>query len=164
MGLRNENERKIGPNWRRRSLSIFCRADSQCRESVNRITSEPPPVVGRNKTDSAGNLGQIAKESNAMPAHDARNGPINQGLPGLVLLRPVVTRHVSGECLLQNFLFRVFGPKLAFPLGHYRRGDAVANHIGRRARHVEEVINPEQQQQSCLRDIELGQGRRNHHQ
>ena len=26
--LRNENERKIGPNWRRRSLSIFCRADS----------------------------------------------------------------------------------------------------------------------------------------
>ena len=51
-----------------------------------------------------------------------------------------------------------------FPLRHDRGGDAVADHVGGRAAHVEEVIDAEQQQQAGLGNAELRQRRGDHDQ
>src|SRR5579859_5630550 len=44
--------------------------------------------------------------------------------------------------------------QLTLPLRHHRGGDAIAQHIGRRAAHVEEVVDAEHQQQAGFGNVE----------
>src|SRR6185503_12834483 len=56
------------------------------------------------------------------------------------------------------------GQQLAFPLRDRRRGDRVADRVGGRAAHVEKHVDAENEKQAGLRDVELVEGRRDHHQ
>src|SRR6476659_5861884 len=56
-----------------------------------------------------------------------------------------------------------FREQLALPLGDDRGGDRIADRVGRGSPHVEEGVHAEDQQQARLRNVELVQRRRNHH-
>src|SRR5262249_31408513 len=50
--------------------------------------------------------------------------------------------------------------QIAFPLGNYRRGDRIADHVGGTASHVEELVDAHHQEQAGFGDAEGRERRR----
>ena len=59
---------------------------------------------------------------------------------------------------------RFLGIERSFPARHDARRDRIADDVRRRAAHVEEMVDGEDQQQPGLGDVEHRQGRGDHHQ
>ena len=55
----------------------------------------------------------------------------------------------------QDLRFTQLGPQSLLALCHHGGGNGVTQHIGRRTAHVEEVVDPQQQQDARLRNVEL---------
>src|SRR5437667_165329 len=60
-------------------------------------------------------------------------------------------------------LSRLLAAQLAFPLGDHRGSDAVAEHVGGRAPHVEKLVDAQDEQQPRPGKVERRQRGREHH-
>ncbi|AEK60525.1 hypothetical protein CFU_0690 [Collimonas fungivorans Ter331] len=69
----------------------------------------------------------------------------------------------SGPAVFQGPAAGVF-VQLAFPLRNHRSGDAVADHVGGSAAHVEELVDADDQQDAGFRQMEHRQDGGHHHQ
>src|ERR1700722_13936915 len=95
------------------------------------------------------------------PSKRARNARA----PGVCLATARPRSGMDGQrhrTAFRNLVFR--RPQIVFEFGDCRRRKRIADHIGRAAAHVEELIDAEDEKQARLGNAELLQRRKNHHQ
>src|SRR3954468_20441219 len=88
-------------------------------------------------------------------AANAIAGPSSQVASLFMAAASALRRHDRGIQLDLVALRHVLRQQLALPLGDRGGGDGVADGVGRRAAHVEERIDAEDEEQSRFRDVEL---------
>src|SRR6478672_4543396 len=122
--------------------------------SAAMMPSRRPPraALAMTKVMSAPGTIFSARPARAKARNAAKGGrssaPPTSSTSEVVVHRAVVLDVRRGGCRLD--LGWALGVEGAFPARYHARGDRVADDVGRRAAHVEEVVDGEDQQQAGL--------------